>query len=256
MIIKAVINQKGGVGKSTVSCNISYGAALEGKRVLLVDLDPQGHSTAIFADHESPPANTMSDLFGNRAFPIEKAIYPAICLKEPVANLHLIPANNELATAAEQVASRVHREKILARHLDKVADKYDIAILDCPPTLGVLVVNGIYAADQFLIPTTYGRYSLDGIADLFAVIKDVKETENFSYRIIRNCYDSRNSLTNTFVDRELAPFEANLASTLVRKVEAVNQAQCGGQPIYTYDPKSPAVQDFKALTRELVQWEN
>jgi len=113
-----------------------------------------------------------------------------------VNDLCMLPANLRLAATAEQIAARVHREKLLARALQSVEDKYDYAIIDCPPTLGVLVVNGIYAADAFLIPVAPSKYALDGVGDLFDVIEEV------NYRIVRNIYDARNSQTNSDIEFE------------------------------------------------------
>lgn len=250
MIVKAVVNQKGGVGKSSISCNISFGLAREKKRVLLVDLDPQGHSTTIYGDQEAEV--TARDLFLNKSLKIEKAIYPAVIGKSRLDNLDIIPANIRLAAAAEQVSGRVHREKILAKHLERVAKKYDYTIIDCPPTLGVLAINGIYAADKFIIPTTYSRYSLDGIADLFEIIREVKETAEFDYKIVRNCYDSRTKQTNQFINGQLDPFKGHVATSIIRKSEAINQAQCNGESVFTFDPKGNGVKDYTALTQEIL----
>ncbi len=168
-------------------------------------------------------------------------------------NLSIVPSNIKLAVSAENLAARIHREKVLANALAKAAGNYDYCLIDCPPTLGVLAVNGIFAADRFLIPVTYGRYALDGVADLFAIISTVRETETFAYTIIRNGYDSRTTTTNEFIEEQLAPYTANVAKTRIRKTESINQAAINGEPVFTFDPRSNGTADFEALTREIME---
>lgn len=135
-------------------------------------------------------------------------------------------------------------------------DDYDICLIDCPPTLGVLAVNGIFAADRFLIPVTYARYALDGVADLFAIISTVRETEQFDYTIIRNGYDSRTKTTNEFIEDQLKPLAANVAKTRIRKAETINQAAINTEPVFTFDPKGNGAKDFEALTQEITGLES
>lgn len=195
MKVITVINQKGGVGKSTISVNLSYGLSMRSKRVLLVDLDPQAHSTVIYMD--SVPIHTITDIFHNRSFDIKQAIHPAMTNEKEVESLKIIPSTIRLASSAEQVASRVHREKILYKALQTIKNDYDYVVIDCPPTLGVLAVNGIYAADTFLIPITYSKYALDGVSDLFSAIDEIKEGEAFDFKIIKNIYDKRTTQTKS-----------------------------------------------------------
>ncbi len=250
-----ILNQKGGVGKSTVATNMAYGLALSGKRTLLIDLDPQAHSTVIFCP-DLPKTNTVSELLSKKSFKIGDAIREAKISdnEEPVINLFIIPANIHLAITAEQITTKIHREKLLHNHLKKIESDFDFIIVDCPPSVNVLTVNAIYTSNLIIIPTIYGRYSLDGIADLFQSIGDVKETSDFKYMILRNNRDSRNKLSNEFVEEQLAPFKKNLLQTIIRRNEAINQAQMNNEPVMVFDPRSYGAEDFKKLTREIISY--
>ena len=252
-MIFAILNQKGGVGKSTITVNLSYGLAKQGKRTLLVDLDPQAHSSLIYC-LEIPTDGTIKEAFLDRGLDLHRLIRPAVVTGETVEALFLIPSNIHLAIAAEQIIARTHREKLLFNHLRKITGEFDFIVLDCPPNLGVLTVNAIYAADRIIIPTTYGKYSLDGIADLFNSIAEIKETKAFPYQILRNALDVRTTQTNQFVESQLAPLADHLLKTIIRRTEAINQAQINSEPIFTFDPKGNGTQDFTALTQELLSY--
>lgn len=247
-----VLNQKGGVGKTTVSVNLAYSLARAGKRTLLIDLDPHAHSTAIYCP-EVPRDGTIGAVFENRKTDLATLVKPAKVKGEPSSNLWIIPSNIHLAVTAERVISQHFREQILDRALKRLAGQFDVALLDCPPNLGVITANAIYTADTILIPTTYGKYSLDGIAELFASIEVLRGDRQGGRFILRNAYDSRNRQTNDYVNRELENVKELLLQTVSRKTEAINQAQISGEPIFTYDPGRHDAQNFEAPIQEVLR---
>ena len=244
----AVINQKGGVGKSTIAVNLTYGLATSGSKTLLIDLDPQAHSGEIYKP-QTEPKHTIKDLFNDPHLNIQDAIVSGYTNEQIIENLNIVHGNILFSKVAEQVSSRIHREKILRNHLRKL--NFDYIISDCPPNLGVITINAIYAADLILIPITYDKGALDGMADLIETVKEIKEGSSIPYLIIRNQFDARNKQTNTYIDGELKPFKKHLFETRIRKTEALNQARIASEPIQVYDPTSNGTSDFNDLFREL-----
>lgn len=250
----AIINQKGGVGKSTIAVNISYESAFQGKKTLIIDMDPQAHSSCIYCS-EIQKEKTITRAFIEKTTKLKDLITPAHASLEtssPIDNLYIIPSSIHLALAIEQMSGRLYREKILQKHIKDIEDDFDFIILDCPPTLGVLAINAIYASNIVLIPTNYGRYSLDGMADLLHSIKEIKDGQSYKYFILRNQYDRRNTQTNKFIHEVLSEFDSFLLTTIIRKNEAINQAQINGVPIQLFDKSSNGAQDFSNLTTEVL----
>lgn len=251
----AVINQKGGTGKTTTSVNLAFALAHSGKKTLLIDMDPQGHACAIY--QSSPIANepTIKSVLVERRFNIKDAIRTAVVSKRKIPNLHFIGSNIHLEKGEREIYARAHREKILNNQLKKIERDYDFILIDCPPRLNQLTVNSIYAADLLLIPVVLDRYSLDGVTDLFETIEEVKEGEMDNFLILRNALDKRESRSNVIAESILNDFKEKLCVTSIRRASIMKQAQQYNKPVFLFDQKSQICEDYFALSQELINYE-
>jgi chromosome partitioning protein len=250
--VVAVINQKGGTGKTTTALNLGAGLAYQGYRTLIIDLDPQGHCTIGLGIEPDTITASMSEVMTVPRKSIREVALPTYIL-----GLELAPAQIHLARAAEQVYTRVFREAILAQSL-KDAD-YDFVLIDCPPSLGVLTTNSLYACDFIIIPCQISRYSLDGLADLLTSVETVKNLpmeelfEGDLFRILLTMYDRRNRVTNEYILEQLAPYRDKTFKTVINKNEALNQAQIAQKAIFDFEPRCSGAQDYLQLTLEFLE---
>jgi len=251
----AVINQKGGVGKTTTSVNLAYGLASLGKKTLLIDMDPQAHACTIYCQAPGKGDPSIMDALLDKKYDIRKAIQPAKVSEEVVSNLFVIPSNIHLEVAEKRIDLKPHREKILHNQLRKIEKEFDFIIIDCPPRLNQLTVNSIYTAQLLLIPTVLDRYSLDGIADLFDTIEEVKEEEAPNFLILKNAFDAREKISNEIAESVLNHFEGKICQAVIRRTSIMKQAQQYNQPIFTYDKKSLICEDYLELSKVIINYE-
>ncbi len=249
----AVINQKGGVGKTSTSYNLAFLMAQHGKKTLLIDLEPSGNSSKALLP-VLPKEPTVRDVLLNKIDNVMDAIYPAMAKENTIENLFIMPARLNLAVAELEIISKTYRETLLGKQIKKISDQFEYIIIDCQPTLSVLNINAIYASDFFLIPIKYELDALDGVADLFNIIDEIKERKNYSYKILRNGFDARKKNATDFVERELKQYETEgrVFKTIIRQDEEINKAKMAGQPVFVFSPRSNGSNDYKELMEELL----
>jgi chromosome partitioning protein len=254
MVTIAVVNQKGGVAKTTTSVNLAVGLASSGYRVLLIDLDPQAHSTlALRIESEEISADqTVASLFYEGA--LGDILVDTI---EP--NLKLVPASIHLATAVESLYSVIFREVKLQKALVTVREKFDYVILDSAPNLGVLSINAVVAADKILIPTRLSMYSLDGLNALLNTIEKVKqEPEEYDWRIVLTMVKGHGKERQATAWRILMPITDRILASQIRETEAIEKSQMSEDEdeimavVLQRQSSNRGAQDYRNLVKEIV----
>jgi chromosome partitioning protein len=247
--IYAFANQKGGVGKTTTAVNLSAFIANQGKRVLLLDLDPQGNATSSLGVERFALPNTIYDSL------IEGLPLAEIIIQTPVANLSLAPSASALAGAEVELASADDREYRLSQTISNNADDFDVILVDCPPSLGLLTVNGLTAADFVVIPVQCEYLALEGLAQLMQTIALVRERLNARLRLfglVMTMFDGRANLSRQVVDQVVANFPDEIFRTVIPRSVRIAEAPSYGEPLLKYDPHSRGALAYAQLTDEFL----
>lgn len=250
----AVINQKGGVGKTACAYNLAFTFSLRA-RTLLIDLDPSANATkGLFNCIESmPKIATVKEVLTEKNYDPFFSVYPSLIEGKEIPNLFVMPSKIDLALAQRELANRPYRETILSKQIIKLGERQDYIFIDCSPTLSDLTINAIYAADFILVPVTYEDDALEGIADLFKVINEIRP-DGIKFKIVRNQKDVRKTKTNSYIEDKLSDFivKDHVLKTIIRQDEHINQAKIERKPVYLYNPSSNGACDFNLLTEELL----
>jgi chromosome partitioning protein len=247
--VLAVTNQKGGVGKTTTSVNLAAGLAQAGKRVLLVDLDPQGNATmGSGIDKRNLTVSVYQMLLGF-------ATAQSARQRSEAGGYDVIPANRDLAGAEVEMVELEHREMRLKSALEPIAAQYDFVLLDCPPSLNMLTVNGLVAADAVMIPMQCEYYALEGLSDLVNTIKKVRQHLNPKIEIeglLRTMYDPRNTLALQVSAQLQEHFGAKVYETVIPRNVRLAEAPSFGAPAVTFDRECKGSQAYMALASEIL----
>ncbi|EBM5322764.1 ParA family protein [Salmonella enterica] len=255
--IIAIMNNKGGAGKTSTITNLAMSLAHAGRRVLLIDGDQQANSTEVMANGKKYYAqygHTICDLYNNPRFSIFDAIIPAFSGEEVIDNLFIIPSDPSFERVMENCLTRHHREKILSRHLQSVMDKFDYILIDCSPGLNLSTTNAAYTADHVLIPVDGGSFALTGLDVVLDYLDEIRETRFTRFSVFRNEYNGSKKKMNTYLHEQLASNERtrdNYLETRIRADENISQAQVACVPLWYYNKGSLALNDYRALMREL-----
>lgn len=253
MHVISVLNQKGGVGKTTTVINLAAQYAKEGKRTLVIDLDPQANLTSVLTGGQFEFESTIADVFSSsKKTPITKVIQPTYANDVDIPNLFICPTDISLSRVIEQSLSKVHREKILINQLVLIEDSFDLVLLDCPPNLSLTSVNAMMSSHLFVIPIDGGSFSLNGLSDLLDALEEVKESDDINFVVFRNEYAKSNKLINNFLDEQLAAFSRNTLKSSVKKSEAIGQASVSALPLMYYKPGAVVNNDYKRLAKEIM----
>jgi chromosome partitioning protein len=245
----AIANQKGGVGKTTTSINLSASLAAKGKKVLVIDTDPQGNTTSGFGVEKNDLDNTVYELM------LSECSIKECILNDVIDGVSIIPSNVNLAAAEIELIGVDRKEYILKREVEWIKDSFDYIIIDCPPSLSMLTINAMTTADTVLVPIQCEYYALEGLSQLIHTINLVKERLNPDLDIegvVFTMYDSRTNLSMQVVENVKSNLSQKVFQTLIPRNIRLAEAPSYGMPINAYDPKSAGAEAYMQLAEEVI----
>ena len=245
----AVVNQKGGVGKTTTTVNLSAALAKKGKKVLLIDEDPQGNATSGVGVNKNQE-KSIYDVIINET-ELEETI-----VESSIKKLYVCPSNINLAGAEVELVPMMARENKLKAKLDLIKDKFDYILIDCPPSLGLLTINALTAADSIIIPIQCEYYALEGVGQLMNTVNLIKQQLNkdlYIEGVVLTMNDARTNLSNQVVSEVKKYFKDNVYKTVIPRNVKLSEAPSYGMPITTYAPLSKGARCYEKLANEILK---
>ncbi|RRD47529.1 ParA family protein [Tessaracoccus sp. OH4464_COT-324] len=249
-VIIALCNQKGGVGKTTTTINLGAALVETGRRVLLVDFDPQGSLSVGLGINPHTLDRSIYNLLLTREYAVDEVVQPT-----GVPGLDILPANIDLSAAEVQLVSEVAREQSLQRVLVKLRDRYDYILIDCAPSLGLLTINALTASDYVIMPLELEFFALRGIALLTDTISKVKDRLNPNVKVLGllgTMYDSRTLHAREVLERIVEAFKEDVFHTVIKRTVKFPETTVAGEPITSYAPNSPGAAAYRQLAREVL----
>lgn len=245
----AIANQKGGVGKTTTSINLSAALGELGKKVLVIDSDPQGNTTSGFGIEKNDIESTIYELL------IGDATVSDCIIKDVTDNVSVLPSNVNLAAVEIELLDVKDKEFVLKKEIDYIKDDYDYIIIDCPPSLSILTINAMTTSDSVLVPIQCEYYALEGLGQLIYAVNLVKERLNEDLEmegVVFTMYDARTNLSGQVVENVKSVLKQRIFKTVIPRNIRLAEAPSFGMPINKYEPKSAGAESYAALAREIV----
>ena len=246
----AIVNQKGGVGKSTTAINLGAALAEKGLKVLIVDIDPQGNASSGLGINKTDVEYSIYDLL------LEGVDFSKVIITVNDSKLDIIPANIDLAGAEIELVSQISRESRLDKALKGDTEMYDYILIDCPPSLGLLTLNALTAADGVIVPIQCEYYALEGLGQLLETIKLVQNNLNNDLElegVLLTMYDSRTNLSDQVADEVKKHFSNEIYETVIPRNVRLSEAPSFGQSIITYDNRSSGAKAYRKLAQEVLE---